>query len=546
MGSQHRLFHASRTRLGAAIAVSSLLTSALLFGSGGSAAGAPVGYGYAFRAAPRSAVSGTSTPFQVQGAGANFVGHIVQWDGDTNPQKTAWLVGPDDNRRWISNISTYNCLKANGAPGPDVLSSSELDTLPNLNNVWAVCGADRIGVNSMLQQGFYARSQNGLYTLRLTSGNLTLTDPAGDVLWSTGLGGDDLTLQSGGNLVEYSNGAPVWASSTAGSGAAWLVVNNDGTLDLYNSAGAKVWTNTPAPAYVALGDSFTAGDGIKAQGWVNQSGAADGSPIANDGCDRSSEGYPELVDKWLGQQTTTLPPMSFAFLACSGATTTDVWSGSPSRQDGLLGATGDNGEGEQLSYSQLKNARIVTLTIGGNDFNFSDIIANCLDPLLHSCNAQSNDGWIADLARNIQTLKASLASTYQAIRNAAPGAAIYVLGYPAIFPAQPTGACQGLTKSAVTYLASMQAPLNQVIQAAANESGVHYVDPNAGPFSFVGHDVCQTSGSWIQGLSPFGSAASFHPNQQGQAAMAASLEAAMNSTLTAQPGMNGMKGRVIR
>ena len=40
--------------------------------------------------------------------------------------------------------------------------------MPDLTNVWAVCGVDRIGVNSMLQTGFYARSANGRYTLKLT------------------------------------------------------------------------------------------------------------------------------------------------------------------------------------------------------------------------------------------------------------------------------------------------------------------------------------------------------------------------------------------
>jgi hypothetical protein len=92
----------------------------------------------------------------------------------------------------------------------------------------------------------------------------------------------------------------------------------------------------PTATYVALGDSFASGDGIKAQGWVNHSGVADRSSVANDGCDRSSEGYPELVGKWL-QGQSLLGPMTFSFLACSGATTTDVWSGSPSRHDGLIG-----------------------------------------------------------------------------------------------------------------------------------------------------------------------------------------------------------------
>lgn len=203
-----------------------------------------------------------------EGPPSAYTGHIVQWEGDTQAQKTAWLVGPDGHRRWISNIATYNCLKSNAAPGPNVLTSWELNRMPDLNNVWAVCGSDRIGVNSMLQQGFYARSQNGTYTLRLTGSNLTLTDSVGDVIWSTGHGGDDLVLQTDGNLVEYSGGSPVWASSTVGSGAAWLVVNSNGTLDLYNSGGSQVWTSVSPAAYIGRIVQWVNGGGKPNTSWI--------------------------------------------------------------------------------------------------------------------------------------------------------------------------------------------------------------------------------------------------------------------------------------
>ena len=204
-----------------------------------------------------------------EGSPAQYTGHIVQWDGDTKAQKTAWLVGPDGHRRWISDIATYNCLKNNGAAGPDVLTSWELNQMPDLTNVWAVCGADRIGVNSMLQQGFYARSQNGTYTLRLTGSNLTLTDTSGTVIWSTGHSGDDLILQADGNLVEYSGGTAVWASNTVGSGAAWLVVNNDGTLDLYNGAGSKVWSSVGNPSsYIGHIVEWVNGGGKPNTSWI--------------------------------------------------------------------------------------------------------------------------------------------------------------------------------------------------------------------------------------------------------------------------------------
>lgn len=58
-----------------------------------------------------------------------YIGHIVQWDADRSAQRTAWLVGADLKRRWIPDASTYNCLKSQGVPGPDVLPATVLDLL---------------------------------------------------------------------------------------------------------------------------------------------------------------------------------------------------------------------------------------------------------------------------------------------------------------------------------------------------------------------------------------------------------------------------------
>jgi hypothetical protein len=198
----------------------------------------------------------------------DYTGHIVQWPPNVKTGATSWLVGPDGHRRWINNVATYHCLTNNGAPITRNLNAGQLDQLPDLTGVWAVCGADRIGVNSMLQQGFYARSQNGQYTLRLTVAGLTLTGPGGRAIWWTGYGGDDLILQTDGNLVEYSSGTVVWASNTVGSGAAWLVVNNDGTLDLYNSAGSQVWSSVNPASYTGHIVEWVNGGGKPNTSWI--------------------------------------------------------------------------------------------------------------------------------------------------------------------------------------------------------------------------------------------------------------------------------------
>jgi hypothetical protein len=71
-----------------------------------------------------------------------YLGHIAHWNDDPKSQKTAWLVVLEDGRirrHWIPDIATYWCLKAHGAPGPDELSSEQLDTMPDHVGVWAEC-----------------------------------------------------------------------------------------------------------------------------------------------------------------------------------------------------------------------------------------------------------------------------------------------------------------------------------------------------------------------------------------------------------------------
>lgn len=77
-----------------------------------------------------------------------YVGHIVQWDGDTKKQKTAWLVGQDGKRRWIPTSALFYCLKGHGVPGPDVLPAAKLDEYPDLTGQWVTCGPSGFGAGS--------------------------------------------------------------------------------------------------------------------------------------------------------------------------------------------------------------------------------------------------------------------------------------------------------------------------------------------------------------------------------------------------------------
>ena len=102
-------------------------------------------------------------------------------------------------------------------------------------------------------------------------------------------------------------------------------------------------TTAAAPAvasaddYVALGDSFSSGVGTN-------------SYTLSSSCRRGVYAYPWLV----AQQR---PNTSLTFVACSGATTANVMS-------------------SQIQ-SVTAGTDIVTMTIGGNDIGFSNLIVQC-------------------------------------------------------------------------------------------------------------------------------------------------------------------------
>jgi lysophospholipase L1-like esterase len=301
-------------------------------------------------------------------------------------------------------------------------------------------------------------------------------------------------------------------------------------LAVGNSAveGTSAASTTTQSTYVALGDSYSSGEGNpgpQATPWLDTSGVAS---TADDGCHRSAKSYPALVNTWL-KSDRTLSQLSFHFVACSGATTGDLWDS---------GATPNGKESQQLGWTAaLARARIVTVSIGGNDLNFSDILTNCVvGPPVHTCDEHSNDGWIADLHKNIEALEPTLVSTYRKIEALAPHAALYVVGYPFLFPPQPSTIQQNVScprradiaPNGIGYLASSEQALAAVISQAASEAKAHFVNPNTpGPSSFSGHSVCAKHPWIIRPHLATNQVFSFHPNAQGQAAFADLVESAI-------------------
>ena len=98
----------------------------------------------------------------------------------------------------------------------------------------------------------------------------------------------------------------------------------------------------PKHFYIALGDSYSSGEGLAP--FLAGSGS----------CDRSPEAYPNIVARRL--RTVTL-----RFLACSGATIELI-----------------SGQVASARPSDLRHAALTTVTAGGNDLPFSGLISSCI------------------------------------------------------------------------------------------------------------------------------------------------------------------------
>lgn len=215
--------------------------------------------------------------------------------------------------------------------------------------------------------------------------------------------------------------------------------------------------------YVALGDSYSSGVGA--------------GPYDLSTCLRSQKSYAPL---WAVAHSVS----SFRFPACGGAVTADVLTS----QVGALSTS----------------TTLVTITIGGNDAGFADVMTSCRFGSTTGCeNAVAGAKAFAT-----GVLPARLDATYAAIRDRAPNARLVVLGYPRLFE---TGWCGLLAMSSYkrTILNEAADALDGVISARAGAAGATYVD--ARPF-FAGHGVCAAD-PWIHDVS--GVIEAYHPDADG-------------------------------
>ncbi|MGY1501979.1 SGNH/GDSL hydrolase family protein [Streptomyces sp. QTS52] len=240
-----------------------------------------------------------------------------------------------------------------------------------------------------------------------------------------------------------------------------------GAAALTGATSAQASQLAAPTGYVALGDSYS-------------SGVGSGSYIGSSGdCKRSTKAYPYL---WAAAHS----PSSFNFTACSGARTGDVLA----NQLTPLGAS----------------TGLVSISVGGNDAGFADVMSTCVLQSDSSCLARINTA----RAYVDSTLPGQLDAVYDAISSRAPGAHVVVLGYPRFYKLGQT--CLGLSEAKRSAINGASDYLNSALAKRAADHGFTFGDIKA---AFTGHELCSGS-SWLHSLNLLNIGESYHPTAAGQ------------------------------
>ena len=290
-------------------------------------------------------------------------------------------------------------------------------------------------------------------------------------------------------------------------------------------------TIRPAPAraatgtYVALGDSYSAGAGVPP--YLHDSPY----PSDTDGCARSASAWPETLGSDLGFSGT-----QFSFHACTSSVVADLTRTNP--------ATGEPPHESWLT----SDTRLVTLTDGGNDVGFAQVLAACVT----SWSCPISVGSILD--SKIAGIEPALATAYKGIATLAPSATILVMGYPRFFPMTPPAFCYtGI--GPFTFIGAQMSWMNGEIQkldtriqaavTAAQQAGYKNVWYATGSYdAFTGHELC-TAQPYLNDAVPGNpvQTESFHPNSAGNeqlARVAWLAEQAATAVVVSVPNVVGL------
>ena len=254
---------------------------------------------------------------------------------------------------------------------------------------------------------------------------------------------------------------------------------------------------TGRAGYVAIGDSFVSGPGI-----------ATADPD-QPGCLRSLSNYPHLVAAATSRRLTDV--------SCGGEDTTML-------RDGRTLTDGTVVEPQLASIG--RDTTLVTVGIGANDGSATaGLYTYCLLPT-SADDTQCRTFTTSYMPEVLEKTRASVVSVLDEVRERAPTADVYLVGYLRIAPDEGAASCAGmsLTGERTQLVTQHEQALNAMLAEAAEQADVPFVDLWT---ASEGHDACAGDQAWVNGLddrTATGDGAFLHPTAAGMRAAAAALE----------------------
>ena len=303
--------------------------------------------------------------------------------------------------------------------------------------------------------------------------------------------------------------------------------------------GMKVPGNPAKLDYLALGDSYSSGEGdteknsATRQKYYRQLTDVNEDKkqgIPGEKCHISTRSYPYKLAQYMElKQTGT---KQWDTVACGGATIYDLNGSNSGGYDGQNDRLRDYadkntlqnmalneiipGRVKQIEFVKKYQPKVITLTAGGNDVGFGKKIQSCIDPRVSilTCDWAKNE--MDTLGSQIKGQFDQLVELYKELKAASPGSKIYAIGYPQFITDAEPAAC-GLNAGAIDLderrmVVRATQYMNEVIEAAARKAGVKYVDISQ---ALNGGKMCEKHQIYMTGIVGLGEQESYHPNKFG-------------------------------
>ncbi|AWK08550.1 NocE [Streptomyces spongiicola] len=326
-------------------------------------------------------------------------------------------------------------------------------------------------------------------------------------------------------------------------------ITADGTGDediAWDAVAFQKLPGKPKNFIVAMGDSYSSGEGASASdesGYYKETNYYGDDDKTKNACHRSRHTWsrqaalPGSSSSIGALADSRNANMDYHLIACSGARSYNITR------------TSQNGELPQIDKGYLdENTTLVTISIGGNDAQFADIVQACFkgagqgscmthhfkvedanDPEL---TAAFKDDFrpMADIAEDVivDHVTPRIVNSLKAIKAKAPNAKIVLMGYPPLM--SDNGSCvPTIDQAEGSWMNSMGNLLNRQMDKAAASAGATFADPTN---DFKGKAICGDPET-VHGIvlemteSDVGvpvSAQSFHPKISGARLYADALE----------------------